>query len=150
MKQASRNSGAVLVVIAALYVIGCANKPLELDLSAVSGDESAKKLVRENWKKVQAACPGFTAYKSDLQLVELNDVRRNVPDGDPGLVDVVLRVSEQPTAIPNAFKAWGQNCYYGISANGSILSISKRPCIAVCKDKWIDTTYYTESLPSAR
>jgi len=50
--------------------------------------------------------------------------------------------------IPVEYRASGHTCYYGISQDGKSISIQQDVCVAVCKDKVIETNgvAYVEAL----
>lgn len=84
------------------------------------------------WPKVQSACPGLRLYETDLTLVGIEDNRPYAPLV-AHRISIKYKVSDAPKAIPENFIAHGHTCFVEVTPDGKTLSISKDPCVAVCR-----------------
>lgn len=76
-------------------------------------------------------CPGWQKYENSYANVTIEN---NVTPDVGGYLDVRFTVSGRDN-IPEEYRAYGHNCYYGISADGRVLAVSKRACQSLCLDK---------------
>lgn len=91
-------------------------------------DAQTVQLIKEKAPQIAEVCPGFSKYESELTLFRI----QNNPGYD---VNISFKVPEKSSIIPQNFYAYGHTCYYGISRNGKVLTISKKGCKAICAGK---------------
>lgn len=120
-----------------LVMAGCSNSAPTLQLPDNLSPE-IKSQVEKGWSKILDVCPGFLKYGSEMTFERIDDRRGLSTDMSLNRIDIVFKIAYSKV-IPVEYYAFGHTCYYGISQDGKSLHISKRPCVAVCKDRIIET-----------
>lgn len=95
----------------------------------------------------QRICPGIRKYSGDLSQGEAVKMQSaNLTDerelGWKKSVSIGIVVSDSPRIIPSNYKATGHHCHFAVGVSAPFgVSISKRPCIAICLDKKSDENF---------
>jgi hypothetical protein len=120
--------------LAVVLISGCSDRIEESEpfqAPNLSGRPEATQLIKESWPKLMAHCPGLSKFQTDLSFQGIDDMLDPFME-EMSRVEVKFKIAEEPTAIPNSFRAWGHTCGYGISPLGAILRIQKDMCVSVC------------------
>lgn len=88
---------------------------------------------------LQQVCVGLKSHAPDVVLgmpvVQAADMTTQRQRGWKTVHAVAVTVSKAPSArVAGDFKAAGQQCQFDVSMDMKTVAISKRPCMALCKD----------------
>lgn len=135
------------VVIAMIAMAGCSSGDnqqelnIAFDLNASSQDQQ---VMAGAVKRLVHACPGLVKYWGDTEnakakVIDSKYYSENRDYNWQQFTEVTLRVKNPTSIIPAEYRAQGHNCSYRIGSGdlNGVIAI-KRPCIAICTQKWID------------
>lgn len=125
---------SIFILILAVIMPGCTSDNDPLQAPDLSGKPEIIQLVKDNWPKLLAHCPGLNKYQNDLTFEDIEDSVDPVME-EMSRADVTFRIAKDPQIIPDSFRAWGHTCRYGISPDGMTLRIQKDVCVSICLDK---------------
>ena len=80
----------------------------------------------EFYPKLEKACPGLKQYAGGLAF---GGIEHNYN------IDFVFKVAEDDKTLPDEWIADGDTCFFGITKDGTNLSVAKRPCKSICLGK---------------
>lgn len=138
---------AIFFVGAACSILSACGKSPDISFRFDAALPAADVAIAENGASALVkACSGISRYWGDLSLVEPAKV------GEASLssqrdygwqrsAEITLEVSGNPESIPAEYHANGHRCYFEIGAGQSGVSVTKRPCIAICRGAPANTSY---------
>lgn len=128
----------------AIFLFGCTKEP-ELTISIAPETPAAiKTTVEDVWPKIKTICPGLIRYSSDIQFAGIENNLSYAPE-NAKRIEIKFRVSENPTKIPDSYRAAGHMCFFSLSPDGKELNISKSSCASLCTDTE-ETNEYSKAL----
>lgn len=94
-----------------------------------------KNIVADSIPAIKSFCPGLDKYSDSLVFETIEDNFAIASNVDAERVNIIFRVGDVGTSIPNEYGANGHRCFLELSRDGTKLSIPKRACQSICLDK---------------